>query len=111
MASAVETELSRIRKDCFMKPLHIPSFALGIVALTTCWVSSSWAPLGIPGIVCGIVAIVMAVSKKNRKTHRTKAGFVTGLIGVIIGVIILIFREMLVQLLSIGCHLGPSGVF
>ena len=47
-----------------------------------------WFTIGIGGIVCG--AIAMSLARKNKFEYSTTGGFVTGIIGLIIGVIMLI---------------------
>ena len=65
----------------YKKPLCVQSLILGIAAVV-----GSFPTLGIAGIVCGIVGIVLA--RKYRFTHRTRAGFILSLIGLILGVVI-----------------------
>ncbi|MCL1896496.1 MAG: hypothetical protein FWG03_08120 [Clostridiales bacterium] len=65
------------------KTLHIPSLVLGIIALTTTWVT-----FGITGIILGIIGI--ALSRRAKYEYRTTVGFVLSLVALIISVIILI---------------------
>ena len=82
--------------------LHVPSLALGIVALVTTWVT-----FGISGIVCGIIG--MSLSKKAKNEYKATAGFVLSLIAVIVSAIMLIVFAMLLLVLvlmpnSLGAH-------
>ncbi|MDR1796757.1 MAG: hypothetical protein LBR44_04835 [Clostridiales Family XIII bacterium] len=63
------------------KPLHVVSLVLGIISIVVCWL------FGLPSIVLGIIAVILA--RNSKQTYNSVPGFVTGLIGLILGVIVL----------------------
>jgi heme/copper-type cytochrome/quinol oxidase subunit 2 len=82
----------------YEKPTHVPSLVLCIIAIVTVWFT------GITGIVCGAIAVSLA--RKNKNEYKTTAGFVTGLIGLIIGILILVVMIIAIALFGIAAAGG-----
>lgn len=67
--------------------LGVVSLVLGIISIVCCACGCTGIVFGVPAIICGIIHLV----KKNRSGGLGIAGIICGSIGLIIGVVIIIF--------------------
>ena len=86
----IQNSIIKNAKKAPANGLSNASMVLGIVGLSVEVISFfifGW--LSIPGLVCSIIGIILA-SKSKDNSGAQKAGFVTSLLGIILGVVCLI---------------------